>query len=171
MRDTDMRFLATLMACLLATPLHGQDTGSLPKFRLGLFGFGAQIGVDFAGDDQLVVGSALDLGNVYGERLRLRGSAELGVGSEADTYVFSGELILRFLSEDQIAVPYIGGGVGLYTQAGCGAAEGCPDLWLQFALGFEVRIRSYIAWFIEYHGEDVFNHNRLFIGLTTKRGI
>lgn len=167
-----MRLSVILVACLLATPLHAQQgIDALPKFGLGLHGFGARIGVDFAGDDQLVVGSALDLGNVYGERLRLRGSAELGVGSDANTYVFNAELILRFLSDAQIAVPYIGGGIGLYTQEGCDTAEVCPDLWLQFALGFEVRIRSYMAWFIEYHGEDVFNQNRLFIGLTTKRSI
>ncbi len=166
-----MRLSAAMLLCLLAGPLHAQDTGGVPKFRIGLFGFAAQLGVDFAGDDQLVVGSALDLGNIYGERLRLRGSAQLGVGSEVNTYVFNGEILLRFLPDAEVAVPYIGGGVGLYTQEDCGSADSCPDLWLQFILGFEVRIRSYIAWFIEYQGQDVFNRNRLFIGLTTKRSI
>jgi hypothetical protein len=100
----------------------------------------------------------------------LRGSGELGVGSEANTYVFNAEIMFRFLPDAMTAVPYIGGGVGLFTQENCDTADTCPDLWLQFALGFEVRIRSYMAWFIEYHAEDVFNRNRLFIGLTTKRG-
>jgi hypothetical protein len=57
-----MRLSVTLLISLMAAPLAAQqDQGAPPKFRLGLLGFAAQIGVDFEGNDQLVVGSTLDL--------------------------------------------------------------------------------------------------------------
>ena len=161
-----MRLTTCLLLLLfLAVPLTGQQ----PKFRVGLFGFTAQAGVDFSGDDQAVFGGSLDLGDLYGERLRMRGGAELGIGSAANTYVFNGEILFRFLPDSMVAVPYVGGGLGLYTQEGCGDAAGCPAVWFQFALGFELRIRDHIGWFVEYHGEDAFRRNRIFVGLTTRR--
>ena len=165
-----MRVLVALLV-LWAAPVVAQDSSVQPsKFRIGLFGFAAQAGIDFSGDDQAVFGATLDLGNLYGERLRMRGGAELGIGSEANTYVFNGEIIFRFLPDLMVAVPYVGGGIGLFTQEQCDSAAGCPAVWLQFALGFELRIRDHIAWFLEYHAEDAFRRNRLFVGLTTRRG-
>ena len=166
-----MRFLVALFVMCWAVPLAAQEEGGQPaKFRIGLFGFAAQAGIDFSGDDQAVFGATLDVGNLYGERLRMRTGAELGIGSTANTYVFNGEILFRFLPDTMVAVPYVGGGLGLFTQEQCDSAGSCPAVWLQFALGFELRIRDYIAWFLEYHAEDAFRRNRLFIGLTTRRG-
>jgi hypothetical protein len=166
-----MRVLVAVLILCWTAPVAAQDTGAQPsKFRLGLFGFAAQAGIDFSGDDQAVFGATLDVGNLYGERLRMRAGAELGIGSAANTYVFNGEILFRFLPDAMVAVPYVGGGLALYTQEQCDSVARCPAVWLQFALGFELRIRDYIAWFMEYHGEDAFRRNRLFIGLTTRRG-
>ena len=160
-----MRLTLSLLLLLVASPLTAQQS----KFRVGLFGFAAQAGIDLSGDDQAVFGATLDLGDLYGERLRMRGGAELGIGSAANSYVFNAEILFRFLPDSMVAVPYIGGGLGLYTQEQCGTADGCPAVWFQFALGFELRIREHLGWFVEYHGEDAFRRNRLFIGLTTRR--
>ena len=78
-----MRFTLSLLLLLLASPLTAQQS----KFRVGLFGFAAQAGIDFSDDDQAVFGTTLDLGDLYGERLRMRGGAELGIGSAANTIV------------------------------------------------------------------------------------
>jgi hypothetical protein len=166
-----MRLLLALMLLLWVSPLSAQGGAAGPsKFRIGMFGFAAGAGIDFWGDDQVVFGATVDLGDLYGERLRMRAGGELGIGSEFDTYVFSGEIVFRFLPDDMVAVPYIGGGAGLYTQEACDSVAGCPALWLQFALGFDLRIRDYIGWFMEYHAEDAFRRNRIFIGFTTRRG-
>jgi hypothetical protein len=163
-----MRASLGLLLLLCAAPLAAQ--GAEGKFGVGLFGFAAATGIDFSGDDQLLFATTFDLGNLYGERLRLRGGGELGIGSELNTYVFNAEIMFRFLSDTMGAVPYVGAGAGLFTQEACDSAAGCPSLWLQFALGFELRIRDHLAWFMEYHAEDVFRRARIFIGLTTRRG-
>lgn len=159
--------LALLLSVVLSVGAEAQDAP--PKFRLGLFGFGVQAGIDFSGDDQLVFGSTLDLGDLYTDRLRIRGSGELGIGSAVNTYVVSGEISFRFLPDTKVVVPYVGGGLGLYSQEGCGDVDGCPAIWLQFAAGFEVDLRAPVRWLVEYHGGNAFKQHRLLIGLTTRR--
>jgi hypothetical protein len=41
---------------------------------------------------------------------------------------------------------------------------------VQFALGFEIRIRDRIAWLVEYHPLDALRRQRILIGFTTRRG-
>jgi len=165
-----MRSLLAVLLLFWAAPLAAQGAGGPPKFRVGLFGFAAGAGIDFSGDDQVVFGATFDLGDLYGQRLRMRAGGELGIGSDFDTYVFNAEILFRFLPDTMVAVPYIGGGAGLYTQEACDSVGSCPAVWLQFALGFDLRIRDYLAWFMEYHAEDAFRRNRIFIGFTTRRG-
>jgi hypothetical protein len=160
--------IAVLAGCLLAAPIEAQDPQ--PKFRLGLFGFGVQAGLDLTGDDQLIFGSTLDLGDLYGDRLRMRASGELGTGAATNTYVISAELTYRFVADTMFTVPYVGGGLGLFSQDGCGDIDACPAVWLQFAIGFEINIRAPMRWLVEYHAEDAFSRHRLLIGLTTRRG-
>jgi hypothetical protein len=171
-----MRFATLLLLVgLSAAPCWGQggaesNQATTAKFRLGLFGFGVQAGIDFAGDDQLIFGSTLDLGDLFTDRVRMRLSGELGTGSDADTYVISPEVTFRLVPDTVFAVPYLGGGIGLFSQEGCGDVEGCPALWLQFAIGFEIDLREPIRWLVEYHGENSFKQHRLLVGLTTRRG-
>lgn len=173
MMGSDRRCLVRLLWLLLlgiVTSAGAEAQDAPPKFRLGLFGFAVQAGLDFSGDDQLVFGSTLDLGNLYTERLRMRGSGELGIGSGSNTYVVSGEIIFRFVPDSIFAVPYAGGGLGLHSQQGCADVAGCPAIWLQFAAGFEINLRAPMRWLVEYHGENAFRQHRLLIGLTTRRG-
>jgi hypothetical protein len=147
-------------------PVQRGDAGT----RIGLFGFGIRAGSDLNRGSQAVLGLALDLGNLAGSRLRIRPSAEVGVGNGANTYVGSLEVLFRLTSDDVPVTPYVGAGVGIAGHAGCGADPGCPGVWVNGVLGTEIRFRSTFNWLLEYHPMDAFRHNRVYFGLTTRRG-
>ena len=166
----------TLAALALATALAAQEFHPPPVrrshdrgTRLGLFGFGVRGGLDL-GSTQLVLGTTLDAGNLVTPRLRLRPSAEIGVFHGVNTYVGSFEAAYRFTGHEQVATPYVGGGFSLAGHDGCGADPDCPDLWVNVVAGVELHYRSTFNWLFEYHGMDLFRRNRIFLGLTTRRG-
>ncbi len=176
-----MRIVRALLTLLIAAPLAAQEPGQepfqpdtipeemrAPWIKLGVFGFGARIGVDFEGEGQAVAGLALDLGYVADERLRLRLVGEIGILSTDNTYVTSLEFAYRFMPDSARAIPYVGMGVGLFGRAECETDPDCPAIWAQFVFGFEMRLREQMNWLIEYHPEDTFRRHRLFIGLTTR---
>ncbi|OLC08017.1 MAG: hypothetical protein AUH41_09200 [Gemmatimonadetes bacterium 13_1_40CM_66_11] len=138
--------------------------------RIGLFGFGVRGGVDFRRSAQLVLGTTLDIGDLFSNRLRLRPSAEVGLFNGPHTYVGNFELLWRFTADEEVATPYIGGGLGVAGRDGCGTDPRCPGLWVNTVFGFELRYRSTFNWLIEYHGMDRMRRHRLYIGLTTRRG-
>ena len=138
--------------------------------RIGLFGFGVRGGWDVTHGGQMVVGATLDAGDLFSPQVRLRPSAELGVFNGANTYVMSLEALWRFTDESQPAVPYVGAGLALASHDACGADASCPSLWVNLVLGFELHYRSSFNWLLEYHGMDAMRHQRLYIGLTTRRG-
>ena len=76
----------TVGTALLAVQLGAQEfkpprVGGTPSgTRIGLFGFGVRGGVDL-GNGQLLVGTALDLGDLFTARVRLRPSGEIGAFS------------------------------------------------------------------------------------------
>ncbi|UCF41894.1 MAG: hypothetical protein JSW43_06120 [Gemmatimonadota bacterium] len=177
-----MRIAAALLLFLIARPLSAQEPVQepfrpdtvqeepwVPWARVGLFGFGARLGADFEGGGQAVASLALDLGYVADERLRVRLSGELGFLNTDNTYVTSLELVYRFMPDSALAIPYVGGGLGLSGRAECEADPDCPALWLQFALGFEIRLRDEMNWLVEYRPEDAFRRHRVLIGLATRR--
>jgi len=147
-------------------PKNGKRGGT----RIGLFGFGVRGGIDFRRSGQLVLGSTLDLGDLFSNRLRLRPSAEIGVFNGPNTYVGSFEALWRFTDDEEVATPYVGLGLAVAGRAGCGSDPQCPDLWFNTAFGFELHYRSTFNWLLEYHGMDRLRRHRLFIGLTTRRG-
>jgi hypothetical protein len=172
-----MRKLATLVAGLvLVTPLAAQEfhppavrRGEDHGTRLGLFGFGVRSGIALSGS-QLVFGTTLDAGNLVSSRLRLRPSGEIGVFNGANTYIGSLEALYRFTGDEEAATPYAGGGFSVAGHDGCGSDPGCPGLWVNVVVGFELHFRSTFNWLLEYHGMDVFRHSRVYVGLTTRRG-
>lgn len=153
------------LACQEFEPPGGSPSG----FQLGLMGFGVRAGLDFEDDDQFVLGLALDLGDLGSPRVRMRPSAELGVGGIADTYVFNLEVMFRFTDDGPVAVPYFGLGLGVFGRERCDAAPDCPDAWANAVLGFELRFRPTFNWLLEYHGLDALRRHRLYVGLTTRR--
>jgi hypothetical protein len=84
--------------------------------------------------------------------------------------VVSGEVIYRFTPDADRAVPYVGFGLAVAGRDDCSTFPGCPEAWLQFALGFELTFRDNMNWMLEYHAEDALNRHRLLVGLTTRRG-
>ncbi len=175
--------LAPLLPLLLLLPLLPAVAGAqdfipptdsssavAPMVRLGIFGFGSRVGVDFTGPSQAIVSPTLDVADVFSDRVRLRPSAEIGLGDTATTYVMNLELLYRFTADQEVAVPYVAFGGGVFSRERCGAAPNCPRIWAQFALGFELKFREHMNWLLEYHGEDGLRRHRFFIGLTTRRG-
>jgi hypothetical protein len=147
-------------------PKNSQHRGT----RIGLFGFGVRGGVDVRGAGQLVLGSTLDIGNLFTSRVRLRPSAEIGVFNGPNTYVGSMEVLWRFTDDEVVATPYIGGGLGVAGRDNCSADPKCPGVWVNAVFGFELHYRSTFNWLLEYHGMDRLRRHRFFIGLTTRRG-
>lgn len=172
-----MRWLlaAVGLSAALAGALSGQEFrppstgGGQNGTRIALLGFGARSGIDFTGNDQLVVGLTLDLGQLFINRLRVRPSGEIGVGSGASTYVGSLELLLRFTGDGAPAIPFVGTGFSVAGQERCDSTPGCPDLWFNVAIGFELPFRSTFNWLLEYHSMDALRRHRFYVGLTTRR--
>ena len=151
-----------------ATP-DSVGTG-LSGVRLGLFGFSAKGGADFKAGGRIIAGFALDLGDLFTDRVRLRPSLEIGIDADTTNYIGSAELMYRFTPDSQLAVPYVLFGLGLYGQQHCNTvAVGCPKVLAQFGLGFELKLDEHMAWMLEYHGEDALRRHRILVGLTTRR--
>lgn len=173
-----MRIVVTALVTLSLLPVHGVRAQQFQPpqnskhggTRIGLFGFGVRGGVDFRRSGQLVLGSTLDIGDLFTNRLRLRPSAEIGVFNGPNSYVGNLEALWRFTDDEEVATPYIGLGLGVAGRAGCGSDPQCPGLWFNTVFGFELRYRSTFNWLVEYHGMDRMRRHRLYIGLTTRRG-
>src|ERR1044072_9683932 len=80
------------------------------------------------------------------------------------------EVLWRFTDDDEVATPYIGGGLGVAGRENCSADPNCPVCWVNAVFGLELHYRSTFNWLVEYHGMDSFRRHRVFIGLTTRRG-
>lgn len=171
-----MRCSVSALVIVLAAPAAAQEfvppeeSGAAHGLRVGLFGFATRVGVDFAGGNQAIVSVALDAADVFTDRVRLRPSFEIGLGDSLNSYVGNLEFLYRFTPDTEIAVPYVGFGLAVWSRQRCAAVADCPDVWAQFALGFELRFRGPMNWLLEYHGEDWLRRHRFFIGLTTRRG-
>ena len=171
-----MRIVMLVLGTVLAARLAAAQEFVPPKTdghggtRIGLFGFGVRGGVDLRASSQLVLGTTLDIGDLFTNRVRLRPSAELGLFNGPNTYVANMEALWRFTDDEEVATPYVGLGLGVAGREGCGADPQCPDLWLNLVFGFELRYRSTFNWLLEYHAMDRLRRHRLYIGLITRRG-
>ena len=123
-----------------------------------------------AGAGQFVLGTTLDVGNLFSNRIRLRPSAEIGVFNSPNTYVGSLDVLWRFAEDEEVATPYIGAGLAIAGRQGCAADPNCPGLWANLAFGFELHYRSTFNWLMEYRALDVLHRHRVYVGLTTRRG-
>jgi hypothetical protein len=161
---------ASLAASLAAQDFVPPKNASQGGTRIGLFGFGVRGGLDLRSDGQLVLGSTLDLGDLFTSRIRLRPSAEVGVFNGANSYAGNFDALWRFTEDGEAAIPYLGLGLSIAGHDNCGQDSNCPDLWLNLTFGFELRYRSTFNWLLEYRALDALDKHRLFIGLTTRRG-
>ena len=127
-------------------------------------------GVDLRGAGQFVLGTTLDVGNLFSNRIRLRPSAEIGVFNGPNTYVGSLDVLWRFAADEEVATPYVGLGFSVAGRESCSADPNCPDLWANLAFGFELHYRSTFNWLVEYRALDELHRHRFYVGLTTRRG-
>lgn len=171
------RFVMIAAGLVLATSLAAQQFqppavggGARSGTRLGLFGFGVRGGIDFTGNGQFVLGTTLDLGDLFSSRVRLRPAGEIGVFNGDNTFVGSFEALYRFTDDNQLAQPYVGTGLSLAGHERCGADPDCPSVWVNLAFGFELHFRSTFNWLLEYHAMDAMRRHRVYVGLTTRRG-
>ncbi|HET8712973.1 MAG TPA: hypothetical protein VFM23_04735 [Gemmatimonadales bacterium] len=171
-----MRIVVALLGWMLVARITVAQEFVPPKntrhsgTRIGLFGFGVRGGVDLRSDGQFVLGTTLDVGDLFTSRVRLRPSAEVGVFNGANTYLGSFDTMWRFTEDEEVATPYVGLGFSVAGREGCGADPQCPDVWLNLTFGFELHYRSTFNWLLEYRAMDALNKHRLFVGLTTRRG-
>lgn len=147
-------------------PKNSRHSGT----RIGVLGFGVRGGLDLASDGQFILGTTLDMGDLFTDRLRLRPSFDLGVLNRANTYAGSFDALWRFTNDEEVATPYVGLGFSVAGHDSCGDDPQCPDLWFNLTFGFELRFRSTFNWLLEYRALDALDKHRVFIGLTTRRG-
>jgi hypothetical protein len=171
MRSVAMALVGLLAAGTAAAqefvpPKNATHTGT----RIGLLGFGVRGGVDLRGSGQMILGTTLDLGDLFTNRLRLRPSAEIGVFNGPNSYVGSFDMLWRFTEDEEVATPYIGAGFSVAGRTECSTDPQCPDLWLNLTFGLELRYRSTFNWLLEYRAMDALDRHRIYVGLTTRRG-
>ncbi|HXY19997.1 MAG TPA: hypothetical protein VEH83_08390 [Gemmatimonadales bacterium] len=139
----------------------GQGYGSGTGFEMDLFSFSTRAGIDVSRPAQWVVGSTVDIAEMWSPRVRLRPSLEVSSDGSTTRLHWSGEIIYRFQPDNAPAIPYVGLGVGHMTNC-----AGCTDLWPTVVMGFELRFRPAFNWLIEYHALDRLGRHRFLIGLS-----
>jgi len=132
--------------------------------QVDLFGFSTRAGIDLSRRADWVVGSTLDVAELWSPRVRLRPSLEVASDkAEGVTLHWSGEIVYRFQPDDAPAIPYLGIGIGHMSRC-----PSCVTIWPTVTLGFELYFRPGINWLIEYHSLDRFGRHRFMIGLATR---
>ncbi len=161
-------YLALLL--FVALPLSAQEApAGRDWIDFGLKGLGLRGGVSLSGDGQGIAGATVDIGDLFTDQLRFRLVGELGFAPSPNTYTGSFELVYRFTPDSEMAVPYLGMGLGVAGSEVCGTLPDCPSIWLQFALGFELALNDAFNWLIEYHPQDALRQHRVFVGFSTRR--
>ena len=140
-----------------ASPVAGSG------LQFDVFSFSTRAGIDVSRPAQWVVGSTLDVAELWSPRVRLRPSLEVSSDGNVIRLHWSGEVTYRFQPDDAPAIPYVGIGVGHMSRCG-----GCTTIWPTVAMGFELRFRPAFNWLVEYHALDRLGRHRFLIGLATR---
>ncbi|HTT68040.1 MAG TPA: hypothetical protein VMF70_08430 [Gemmatimonadales bacterium] len=138
-----------------------QGYASGTGFEMDLFSFSTRVGIDVSRPAQWVVGSTLDIAEMWSPRVRLRPSLEVSSDGNTTRLHWAGEIIYRFQPDNAPAIPYVGLGLGHMTRC-----TGCTDLWPTVVLGFELHFRPAFNWLIEYHALDRLGRHRFLVGLS-----
>ena len=138
-----------------------QGYASGTGFEMDLFSFSTRVGIDVSRPAQWVVGSTVDIAEMWSPRVRLRPSLEVSSDGNTTRLHWAGEIIYRFQPDNAPAIPYVGLGLGHMTRC-----TGCTDLWPTVVLGFELHFRPAFNWLIEYHALDRLGRHRFLVGLS-----
>jgi hypothetical protein len=161
--------LAALLAAWAATA-RGQEfrppeqpaTSTGGALRFDIVGFSTRGGGQVNKDEQGVLGSTVDIAELWSPQVRLRPSFEVGFGQSYTSLHIAVEVLYRFQPDGAAAIPYVGAGVGYYDT---GTAD---DLWPNLVMGFELAFRPTYNWLIEYHALDRLGRHRFLVGLATR---
>jgi hypothetical protein len=129
-----------------------------------LYSFSVRGGLDVSHAAHWVLGTSLDVAELWSPRVRFRPSVE--VASEAGntvTFHWAGEITYRFQPDNAAAIPYVGLGVGHMSNC-----PSCTTIWPTIVLGFELQLRPSFNWLIEYHALDRLGRHRFLVGLATR---
>jgi len=147
-------------------PSAGATASEPGGVAVDLFGFSVLGGVDVTHGVQWVLGTSLDVAELWSPRVRLRPSVEVAsAGGSAVTFHWAGEIVYRFEPDNAPAIPYVG--LGLGHMSNCG---GCVAIWPTIVLGFELQFRPSFNWLLEYHSLDRLGRHRFLVGLSTRTG-
>ena len=132
--------------------------------RIDLLAFSTRGGAQVNKDQQFVLGSTVDIVQLWTPQARIRGSFEVGFGSSATSLGANAEVIYRLQPDQAPAIPYVGLGWGYYDDGS--ASKGWPTV----VMGFELKFHRSMNWLLEYHALDGLKRSRFLIGLATRPG-
>ena len=139
--------------------------------RVDLIGFSTRMGADVSRGGSLVLGSAIDVAELWSPQVRLRPSFEFSGTGNSTALHLSAEVIYRFQPDRAPAIPYAGLGLGYFSQDSTSDANpGQRRLWLNVVMGFELAFRPSFNWLLEYHALDRLGRHRFLVGLSTRGG-
>lgn len=173
LRGVRVAMLVTGLACAAAAaiaqefqpPSSGANSGG-GGLRVDLLGFSSRAGVDVSGGSSLVLGSAVDVAELWSPSVRLRPSFEFsGTGTSTALHVAL-EVVYRFQPDRAPAIPYVGVGVGYWNDE----SDNEERVWPTIAMGFELAFRPSFNWLLEYHALDRLGRHRFLVGLSTRGG-
>jgi hypothetical protein len=145
-------------------PPSGGSASSGGGLRVDLFSFSTRAGIDASRRARWVLGSTVEVAELWSSRVRVRPSLEIAsdTGSTV-TFHWAGEIMYRFQPDDAPAIPYVGIGIGHMSRC-----HGCTTIWPTVALGFELHFRPGFNWLVEYHPLDRLGRHRFLVGLATR---
>jgi hypothetical protein len=144
-------------------PPAAEDYASAGGLQVDLFGFTTRAGIDVTSPTEWVVGSTVDVAELWSPRVRLRPSFEVSSDGTVVRFHWAAELVYRFQPDGAPAIPYLGLGLGHMTRCG-----GCVTIWPTVVIGFELEFRPSFNWLVEYHALDRLGRHRFLIGLATR---
>jgi len=147
-----------------ASPTAPEASEAGAGLRFDLLGFSTRAGGQVNKQEQFVLGSTLDVVQLWTPQARIRGSFEVGFGSPATSLGANAEIIYRLQPDRAPAIPYVGLGVGYYDDSAV------QKVWPTVVMGFELKFRRSMNWLLEYHALDGIRQNRFLIGLATRPG-
>ena len=160
---------AALDAQEFQPPGGGTSTGPSTGVRFGVLGFSTRAGGQLNEGAQGVLGSTVDVAQLWSSQVRLRPSFEVGFGRADKSLHLALEVIYRFQPDDAPSVPYFGAGLGYYDPGNDSADTGAK-VWPNLVMGFELPFRATFNWLVEYHALDRLGRHRFLVGLATRGG-
>ena len=136
--------------------------GASGALRFDIIGFSTRGGGQVNKDEQAVLGSTVDIAELWNPQVRLRPSFEVGFGQSLTSIHAALEVIYRFQPDNAPAIPYVGAGIGYYDDSNS------HSTWPNLVMGFELPFRPSYNWLIEYHSLDRLGRHRFLVGLATR---